>query len=228
MSEDQTQYKVKFSWMELLVILIIIGMTVALLLPARQGSGLSGPRLFCVNKKKQLCAALHSYHNEYHTFPPAYTTDAEGKPLHSWRVLVLPYLEQESLFRTIRLDEPWDSDYNRQFHAQMPDIFACPVVSLEKGETAYQVLTGTGTYFPGAECRSLDDPTLDKQNTVLLVESRYPVCWMAPVDLSVETFETDTTPILSHHARHPNVVIADGTVADFSRFEIGAKHKYPE
>jgi len=218
----------KFSWGELLVILIIIGMTAALLWPARQGSG-SSPSIHCANKKKQLCVALHSYHDTYQTLPPAYTTDAEGKPLHSWRVLVLPYLEQESIFRQIRLDEPWDSEYNRQFHDQMPTaIFACPVVTRTKGETTYQVLTGTGTYFPGAECRSLDDDALDRKNTVLLVESRNPVCWMAPADLPIEALEDDATPILSHHARHPNVVMADGTAVDFSRLEIGAKHKRPE
>ena len=79
-------------------------------------------------------------------YPAAYTVDAEGKPLHSWRVLILPYLgdAESALYEQIRLDEPWDSEWNSQFHAQTPTVFVAPpwrtsnVASNEKRTTTVE------------------------------------------------------------------------------------------
>ena len=60
-------------------------------------------------------------------FPPAYTTSKDGKPLLSWRVLILPYLEQEALYKEFHLDEPWDSPHNRTLIARMPAVYRCPM-----------------------------------------------------------------------------------------------------
>ena len=61
--------------------------------------------------------------DEYGTFPPAYSTDKNGKRLLSWRVHLLPYLEQEKLYKEFHLDEPWDSDHNKKLIARMPAVF---------------------------------------------------------------------------------------------------------
>jgi len=190
-NEEHPKRKPLMTWLELLVVLTIVGMLIALLLPAQHSSCPSrSPQWQCASRMKQLCLALHTYHDAHQSLPPAYTVDAEGKPLHSWRVLVLPYLEADDLYRQIRLDEPWDSEYNRQFHDQMPGVFACPAASLKKDETTCQLVTGPETYFPGAECRTWDDMEGNKADILLLVEVKSPCCWMAPGDMSTERLGT--------------------------------------
>jgi len=79
----------------------------------------------CENNLRRIYQAFAEYADANGTYPPAFTVDAEGRKLHSWRVLLLPYLENEALFAQIRLDEPWDSDWNSQFHSQTPNVFKC-------------------------------------------------------------------------------------------------------
>jgi hypothetical protein len=117
------------------------------------------------------------YHYEHGTLPPAYTIDAKGKPLHSWRVLLLPYVGEEKLFAQIRLDEPWDSEHNRQFHNATVAIYQCPSALAKRGETTYSVIVGQHAAFRPAEGRSLDDFGM---HLILVVERWKPVCWMDP------------------------------------------------
>ena len=56
---------------------------------------------------------MQTYRDTYKVFPPAFIADADGKPMHSWRVLLLPYLEQQVFYMRYRFDEPWDSPHNR-------------------------------------------------------------------------------------------------------------------
>src|SRR5262249_21734482 len=70
-------------------------------------------RMQSTNNLKQIALAMHSYHDTMGRFPPAIVRDKEGKPLYSWRVLLLPYLEQQNLYNQFKLDEPWDSEHNR-------------------------------------------------------------------------------------------------------------------
>src|SRR5437588_6801844 len=99
---------------------------VALLLPAVQAAREAARRAQCTNNLKQIGLAMHNYHSSNNCFPPAFTTDRDGKPLLSWRVLLLPYLECSSLYANFHLDEPWDSPHNRPLVNQMPSVFACP------------------------------------------------------------------------------------------------------
>ena len=109
---------------------------------------------------KQLGLALLNYGDRYQELPAVYTVDEAGRPLHSWRVAILPFLAEHELYKQIRLDEPWDSEWNSQFHDQMPAIFACPtsVVARQTDaktprtlkETTYSVVVGDETAFPGA------------------------------------------------------------------------------
>ena len=69
---------------------------------------------------------MHNYHDTYGTFPPAATTDGADKPLLSWRVAILPFLEQQPLYEQFHLDEPWDSPHNKTLIEQMPQVYAIP------------------------------------------------------------------------------------------------------
>jgi hypothetical protein len=134
-------------------------------------------RTNCSNNLRRITLALLLYEREHGTLPPAYTVDAEGKPLHSWRVLLLPYVGETGLFARIRLDEPWDSEHNRQFHDAAVDVYQCPSANLKQGETAYSVIVGERTAFQPGEGRLLDD---FGTHLILVVGRWNPVCWMDP------------------------------------------------
>src|SRR4051812_9073955 len=69
-------------------------------------------RTQCKNNLKEIALALHNYHEAYGCFPPAYIADKDGRPMHSWRVLILPYLDEKPLYLKYRFDEPWNGPHN--------------------------------------------------------------------------------------------------------------------
>jgi hypothetical protein len=138
------------------------------------------------NNLKQLGLALHLYHDSYGVFPRNISKD--GKPLLSWRVAILPYIEQNDLYMQFKLDEPWDSEHNKKLLAKMPKLFA-PVVGKApiEGGTYYQGLAGPGAIFdpmfikgPGLRMVQIADGT---SNTIMLVEASKAVPWTAPEDV---------------------------------------------
>src|ERR1043166_2473231 len=99
-----------------------------------------------------LAVAMHHYHDQHKCFPAHANFDADGKPLLSWRVLLLPYLEQNELYKKFHLDEPWDSAHNLALIQEMPRTYA-PFRS-EAGsrhESNYQVFFGPGAAFEGTQ-----------------------------------------------------------------------------
>src|SRR5690349_18772074 len=102
----------RFTLVGFFVVLGVIALLVALLLPANRSAGPAARRSQCVNNLKQIAMALHDYEQAHNALPPAYTVDALGRPLHSWRTLILPYLEQEPLYKTIDLSKPWNDPAN--------------------------------------------------------------------------------------------------------------------
>jgi RNA polymerase sigma factor (sigma-70 family) len=140
------------------------------------------------NNLKALMLAMHSYHDVNNHFPPAAVCDNDGKALLSWRVLVLPYIDQEELFKEFKLDEPWDSEHNKKLLEKMPKIYA-PVRGKNKGShsTHYQVFTGKGTMFEGTQGISFKDITDGTSNTIAIVEAADAVPWTKPVDLTYNT-----------------------------------------
>jgi len=118
-------------------------------------------RTSCSNNLRRIALALLLYEREHGTLPPACKVDAQGKPLHSWRVLLLPHVGEAELFAHIRLDEPWNSEHNRQFHDAAVDVYQCPSANLMQGDTAYSVIVGERTAFQPGEGRLRDeDPVL--------------------------------------------------------------------
>jgi hypothetical protein len=203
--------------------ILFFAVLILLLLPAVPAARESTRRMQCTNHMKQICLAFHNYHDKHGHLPPAYTVDEDGKPLHSWRVLILPFIEEITLYDKIRLDEPWDSEYNRQFHAEAPRIFQCPsyssndlTVPVPSG-CFYSIIYGAETPFTGSQPKNFEDVTRGLSNTIFLVERRIPVNWMDP---SCEiTFETackgvnvDAIGISSYHVGGVNVALGDGSL----------------
>lgn len=151
------------------------------LLPAVQKVREAATRTKSLNNLKQLTLAIHSYHDAYGHLPHD-IVDKNGKPLLSWRVQILPFLDQEALYRQFKLDEPWDSPNNLRASQQTVDVFLSPraPAPARPGLTHYQVFVGPGALFePGKRIR-FTDVTDGLSNTLLLVETAEAVEWAKP------------------------------------------------
>jgi len=144
---------------------------IALLLPAVQAAREAARRSQSMNNLKQIGLALHNYHDANRKLPPAFTTDKEGKPGLSWRVLILPYLEEQELFKQFHLDEPWDSEHNKPLVARIPRTFVSPTYSGPPGRTNYLGIGGEHGVFGGEEGLSFAKMTDGLSNTVIVVEA---------------------------------------------------------
>jgi hypothetical protein len=144
---------------------------------------------------RQVGVALNNYHTDHRQFPPAIRRAADGRPLLSWRVLILPYLDAESLYNEFRLDEPWYSEHNLKLLPKMPDIYK-PVgnVVVPPHHTFLQLFVGPGAVFD----ETGKAPTIGKiarargaSNTLLAAESGWAVPWTKPEDIP---FDPKTGP----------------------------------
>lgn len=142
----------------------------------------------CTSHLKQLGIAMQNYHDTYRAYPPAYFADADGKPMHSWRVLLLPYLEQGELYKQIRFDEPWDSPHNRKLTESFrPAVYRCPAATGPATETSYVVVTGPETMFPGDHGLKLREIPDGLSKTISIVEvANSGIHWMEPRDLTLD------------------------------------------
>jgi RNA polymerase sigma factor (sigma-70 family) len=135
------------------------------------------------NSLKQLALAMHNYHDQNKNLPPDAIYGKGGKALLSWRVAILPYLEQEALYKQFKLDEPWDSPHNKKLLAKMPKVFAPLAGKAKANTTFFRVFTGKDTVFPGKEGIRLQDVLDGTSNTLMIVEAGEAVPWTKPDEL---------------------------------------------
>jgi hypothetical protein len=135
------------------------------------------------NNLKQIVLALHNYESANGSFPRN-VHDANGKAILSWRVQLLPYLENDTLAKQFRMDEPWDGKNNKPLLEKMPDIFASPRVKVKaKGYTVYQGFTGNGALFGSNRQLGIQHITDGTSNTLFAVEATAAVPWTKPADV---------------------------------------------
>jgi hypothetical protein len=208
------------------------GVLVALLLPAVSSAREAARRMQCSNNLKQIALAMHMYHDVHQCLPAGYVADEDGRPLHSWRVALLPYLEQASLFEQYNFDEPWDSPNNLRVAEQMPDVFRCPS-SPQSGPganvTHYVVVLGTqlpdGTHesvFGANRWTKFQDIKDGTSNTLLVIECKTAVPWTKP-DADPQFAQVVNQPdtvIGSYHAGGENAALTDGSVRFFSHHSL--------
>ncbi len=152
----------------------------ALLLPAVGAAEEATRRRQCAERMHRVALAMLLYEADHGTLPPAYTIDGDGNRLHSWRVALLPYLSQQTLYDKIRLDEPWDSEHNRKLHGEAVSFYQCPSAELSPGKTTYSVVVGADVPFEGADGNKLADFGPKSGPMILVVECAQPICWMDP------------------------------------------------
>lgn len=145
-----------------------------------------------MNNIKQMLLAMHNYHDTHGKFPDPYIKSDDGKPLLSWRVSLLPFLEQKGLYDRFKLDESWDSPNNRPLLDQMPDVFQTPWGNRKGNKTNYFLITGQQTVFENGTGMRLRDITDGTSNTAMLFEDHVPkeVEWTKPQDLEYKHPQT--------------------------------------
>ena len=140
-----------------------------------------------MNNFKTLGLAMHNYAAARGTFPAAAHYGQGDKPLLSWRVMILPYLDQEALFKQFKLDEPWDSDHNKKLLSKMPSVYRAPTQTNPAEETTfYQVFAGKGTPFDGKKGMSIKAFKDGLASTILISEGGKSVPWTKPADLDFD------------------------------------------
>ncbi len=170
---------------------LVCGCLIALLLPAMGTARHAARRVMCVNNLKQIALALHNYHDVHGVFPPAFIPDKDGKPMHSWRVLLLPYVEEQRRYDKYNFQEPWDSPNNSKLLTPIPSIYTCPTDTrtvLEKRvRTSYVAVIGPRTAWPGPSTRKIGEISDGASNTVLVIEHpNESISWMEPRDLTLD------------------------------------------
>jgi hypothetical protein len=201
------------------VVLGSLGFLAYLILPGMNGGrGHPARRTECKNHLKQLALAMHNYHDTYGCFPPAYIADKDGRPMHSWRVLLLPFMEFGALYKEYRFDEPWNGPHNSKL-AELPiAVFRCPSDAGRETDTNYLAVVGPKTVFPGEKAIKIADITDGTSNTILLVEAADSgINWLEPRDMSYVEAVRGINPksgwgISSHHKGGAEVALADGSV----------------
>ncbi|MHC4176347.1 MAG: DUF1559 family PulG-like putative transporter [Planctomycetota bacterium] len=159
---------------------------ISLLKPPIEEARMAARRAASMNNLKQIALAMHNYHEIYKHFPAAASYDADGKPLLSWRVHLLPFLEYEVLYDKFHLDEPWDSEHNRKLIAETPLPYRSPASKLrEKGLANCVVAVGEETVFAGREGIPIKGITDGTSQTIMAVEvdDEHAVIWTKPEDL---------------------------------------------
>ena len=161
----------------------------------------------CMGNLSQLQIALLNYHDTYGALPPAYVADATGRPMHSWRVLILPFIDENSLYKQYDFSEPWNGPNNITLLDRMPGVFSCPSRSSNPTNlTSYAAITGPGTMFPGAASVRFADVTDGLARTIVIAEvADVDIPWTAPVDLDVRTMSVGVNDSKSPgiSSRHP-------------------------
>ncbi|GAA5505026.1 DUF1559 domain-containing protein [Novipirellula caenicola] len=197
------------------VMLFCGGILVALLLPAVQSAREAARRMSCSNNMKQIGLALHNYHAAYNTLPPAYTVDANGRRLHSWRALILPFMEHQALYEQIDFSKPWDAPENLAVSQTVVYSYSCPSTTFDPTMTNYLAVVHPQGIMSGSTPTTFRQVTDGLANTVLVFEadSGNAVNWMSPDDSDLQAFlAAGSARDQGGHLGGSNVLMADGAV----------------
>jgi prepilin-type processing-associated H-X9-DG protein len=192
------------------------GLAAGFAVPAVQRIRLAANRMKDSNNLKQMALAMHNYHDVNDSIPAAICDNA-GKPLLSWRVAILPFIEQENLYKEFKLDEAWDSDHNKKLLDKMPKVYEVPGAPVREGRTHYRTFVGAkapwADYAAKAQIPgSIPDGT---SNTWMIVTAADAVEWTKPDELA---YDGEAEPKLSKFFGGGfNAAFWDGSVRFFPK-----------
>jgi Protein of unknown function (DUF1559) len=163
---------------------------------------------------EKIADALNAYAADHGAYPPPMTQDGNNQPLHSWRVLILPYLGEDDLYNQIDLKKPWHDQQNMQIAYTVPSVFQHPNSGSNGifNQSAYYVITGQGTLFPNTGALGLDGIVDDPAQTILVIEGTPLVpsgCWTEPVDLDFAKMQGN---LANRNGFEPGGLVAGGVM----------------
>ena len=182
-------------------------------------------RASCIGQMKFFSLDMHNYHDVNHHFPPAYLTDKEGRPAHSWRVILLQ-VGEGTLYERYNFDEPWNGPHNRALAGGLPigmsgvyPWYHCASDGdSDKLHRSYVMVVGANTFSAGSTTTKFKDFTDGSANTIALAEmSKSGIHWMEPRDLNFDEMsfrinDPNGQGLRSEHPGVVNVMFADGMV----------------
>lgn len=204
----------------LLLLFLCTGLPALLMLPSIQTAREAARGQMCQNNLRQIGSALLQYHADMGCFPPAYLADGSGQPLHSWRVLILPYLDRKDLYDSYDFNEPWNGPKNILLAPLVPPVYACPSdPATIDGYTSYVAAVGPHRVFPGAQPRKESEITDGVSNTIAVIEhSDSKINWLEPRDGppgapagSGAAVASGNAPA-SNHPKQSHALFIDGSV----------------
>jgi prepilin-type processing-associated H-X9-DG protein len=202
------------------LVLAVVGILVALLVPAVGAARDAAARSMSQNNLKQIALAMHNYHDVNGALPAQSVVGENGQPMHSWRVALLPYMEQAGLYERYNFNEPWNSPNNRLVADQIVTLYQSPSSERTKGtnHTNYFVVSGDETMFGPNRWTKFSDVTDGLSNTIMVVEcDSMSVPWAEPADIPFDQMEFKINPpsgigVSSAHPGGANVAMGDGSV----------------
>ena len=228
--DQQPEGNTRINWWQVLGLGVLLLVGIIILLPAIQQSRQAARLANCIGTLKFHGFAMHNYHDQHRCFPPAYFADKSGRPMHSWRVLVLPHMEAHQLYEEYYFDGPWNDPDNLALARNVPSgmlafnsTYRCPSeTEADKMHATYLMLVGTGAFSDGPHSRTIDEITDGTHCTIMTAErSRSGIHWMEPRDLDVAKMSyTINDPagygIRSPHPGVANAIFGDGSVSSIS------------
>jgi hypothetical protein len=195
---------------------VVIGIAIfaILMIPAMRSAGESARRMALSSSLKNIVLGMHNYNEEFGTFPPAYVADENGKPMHSWRVLMVKSFEEPGPWQDYDLSQPWDSPKNLAIAAHVPGVFQNPY-DRDSGKTCFVMVAGQGGAFEGTTAIPWG-PGLPE--VVVVENSREQYVWTEPVDVDIATL---TGKINSGEKGQLNSRLPDGVMAGHKDGSVG-------
>ncbi|WP_165225224.1 DUF1559 family PulG-like putative transporter [Aquisphaera insulae] len=205
-------------WVGNLWITAILGLLLAVILPIFNAAR-PGPhgRLICDHNLRMIALALTQYRAIHGALPPACTLDANGRRLHGWRTLILPYLDEKGRYDQIDLSKPWDDPVNLRWSEPTPFAYRCPMAPDRPGMTTYLATTAPdGCLIPGKPRRPAEI-TDRPGETVMVLEAgkENAVPWMAPVDADLPLVLGLSPASKLHHEISIGMCFMDGSLHYF-------------
>ncbi len=204
-----------------IAILLLAAMLLTMSMPVLRYPREAARRTQCINNIKNISLGLLNYEQANGHLPPPYVADENGKPMHSWRVLILPFTEHNDLFKAYSFDEPWDGPNNINLLSQMPTFYCCPACGEpSKGFCHYAAIAGPDTAWQ-VEPLTLDSIEAGTSKTLMVCETLQGIPWTQPTDLTPNEFIKQAKKLASsrkkigHHSEENQMVnlgFADGHV----------------
>ncbi len=187
--------------------------------PGMAQARIAANRTRSMNNLKQLALAVHNYHDTYGHLPANIVDKNTGKPLLSWRVAILPYLEEDQLYKLFKQDEPWDSENNIKLAKRLVKVYALGDQLKRDSQgnclTPYQAFTGKDTLFEEGKKLKFQDVLDGMSNTILFVEGKNQVVWSKPDDIPFDSEKVIPAPNTLVGGLFPggfNAAFSDGSV----------------